>query len=66
MQKKTYPAIIAEGSREIGVLLAVFGPLSNIFESSETGVTLAVYVISCILVGIAFYVGGAILEVRHG
>lgn len=64
MAKNTYRSMIAEGLREIGVLLMVFGPIASAFENHETGMLLWMHLVSFIIGGIALFVTGAVLEVK--
>lgn len=61
---KSYSQIYAEGMREMGVLLMVFGPMYLIFETAETGWRLYGIMLVWFVFGLALFQIGAMLERR--
>ena len=62
VDKRAYLEILATGFREAGVLLAVFGPIACEYEGHEIGGALHSHVIGFILLGLALFGIGAILD----
>ncbi len=59
---RTYWQMIGDGFREVGVLLSVFGPIACKYEGHEWGGLLQSHVVGFILLGVAFFGIGAMLE----
>ncbi len=62
IDRRAYLEMLAKGFREAGVLLAVFGPIACEYEGHELGGVLHSHVIGFILLGLALFGIGAILE----